>query len=140
LIGGLVAFDGELHARAERTGVAPRHEGPGGDGVDAGQLSDPPRRFLIEGDGLRAEDTGGRRRDVDRQHVLHVVAGVRGLQRDERGDEHAGAGQQHEREGDLRRRENTQAAIRVGRDAHAAGREAQTGRCVHRRQSRDVGQ
>ena len=79
-----------------------------------------------------------RRRDVDRQHLPHVVAGVRRLQRDERGEQHAGAGEQHERERDLGDREDAQAAVGARRDPDAAARQPEPGRRVRRRQPRDV--
>ena len=63
---------------------------------------------------------------VDRQDVSQVVAGVRGLQRRQRRDQHAGARQQHERARDLRRREDPQTAIRARRDAHAAAGESRS--------------
>ena len=87
---------------------------------------------------LRAADAGRRRRDVERQHLPHVVAGVRRLQRDERGEQHARAGEQHERERNLRRREDAQAAVGARRDPDAAARQAEAGRGVRRRQARDV--
>ena len=55
-------------------------------------------------------------RNVEGQHLPGEEAGVRRLQSDKRRDEHARTGEQHEREGDLRRGEHTQAAIGARRD------------------------
>ena len=43
-----VALGGELEARAERAGLAPRHDGADRDPLDAGQLGDAPHHLLVE--------------------------------------------------------------------------------------------
>ncbi len=129
-----VTLDREWHSRAETAGIAPGHEASDRDAVHAGQLGDAPRRFLIKVDDLGIPDAGARRRrrDIEDQHVPHVVAGVRRLQGDERGEEHARAGEQNERARNLGHREYAQAAIGARRDPHAAVRQA-----LRRRQARD---
>src|SRR6185295_12236673 len=79
-----VAFDREAHPRAEQARVAPWHEAPDGDSLDAGELADAPCRLLIEVDGARARDARSRWRDVEGDDVAHVVAGLSRLEADER--------------------------------------------------------
>ena len=61
-----------------------------------------------------------------RQHVVRLEARRRGLERDERRQQHPGAGEEHERRGDLRHGKETQPAI--GSRRHAA-RCRSRGRC-----------
>ena len=77
---------------------------------------------------------------IDRQHLLHVVAGVHAPQSDQRRQQRRRARKQHERERDLRRREDLQAAIGGGRDANAARRQAISGGRLRRWKARHVGQ
>src|SRR5258707_9163895 len=97
---GRVALDGEREAGAEPAGVAPGDDAPDRDARHARQLLDATRYFLEEVDHLRPV-AAGRRRYVDRQHLPEVEARSGRLQGGERGEEHAGAGEEHEREGDL---------------------------------------
>src|SRR5262249_22792943 len=94
------------------TAVAPGHAPSDCDTLHAWQLADPPGGF--------PEDTLPRpvayawrdyRWKVDRQYPSQVIAGVRGLQCRQRGDQHAGARKQHERTRDLRRGKNPQTAV-----------------------------
>ena len=118
-----VALDGELEARPEAAGIAPRHQRADGDALDAGQLADAAHHFLVEPGDLVWRAAVRHHRHVQRQHVAHVEAGRRALQRDQRRQQHAGAGKQDERRGDLRDREQPQPAVRAGRDPDAAARQ-----------------
>ena len=68
---------------------------------------------------------------------MRVEAGLHRLQREQRLDQHAGAGQQHERRGDLRDGEDAQAAAGAAGNAQAAVREADSIRAAGRRQARN---
>ena len=72
--------------------------------------------------------------------LLEVDAGLGLLQRDQRRQQRAGAGEQDERRGDLRDREQAQPPVRAGRDSDAAARQAQAGRRIGGRQPRDEGE
>src|SRR5207302_1778837 len=102
---------GELEAGAEDAGFAPwsNHSVSGLDhsrqliNVAYGilvKIHDLLRRFIVLHDG-----------NVDGQHMLHVQAGLRGLQRDERLEKHAGAGEEHEGGGNLNHGENAETAV-----------------------------
>ena len=137
---GRVTLGGELEPETQRAGVAPRHEAPEGHALDARKLADAPGHFLMEVHLRRVTDAERRGREIDRQHLPQVVAGVLRLQRDEGDEEHAGPGEQHERERNLGRREQAQAAVRPRRDADAAARQTQPCRRARRRQAGDVGE
>ena len=132
-----VALGRELEARAEDAGVAPRHGRAHRDALHAGQLGDAPHRLLVEPviwSGERPYDMTG----TFTASTLRVSKPVlRRLQRKQRRQQHAGARQQHERRGDLRHREQTQAAVRARRDPHAAVRQAESVRRVRGRQTRN---
>ena len=66
-----------------------------------------------------------RDRHVDGQHARRLESGPRRLQRQQRLQQHAGAGQQHERGGDLRDRERAQPPAGRAGDAQAAARQAE---------------
>ena len=97
---------------------------PTADPLDAGQLADAPDRFPVERQRLLRRPLVVDRH-VQRQDVARVDAGLAPLQRDQRREQRAGAGQQHERRGDLRDREQPQAPVRAGRDPDAAVRQAE---------------
>src|SRR5947208_774688 len=78
--------------------------------------------------------------NVDGQHMLHVQAGLRGLQRDERLEKHAGAGEEHEGGGNLNHGENAETAVGAAGDADAAAREVGSLRTVGGGQMRNVGE
>ena len=95
-VGLRVPLDGELKARAEASGVAPRHDRADGHAFDARQLADAAHGLLVEVDDLVRRAPVRHDRDMDGEDVVHVEAGPRRLQREQRGQEHAGAGEQHE--------------------------------------------
>ena len=101
-----VAVGGELEARAEVARIAPRNRGADRDALHARQLRNAPDRFLVEAEDLVGRLAVRHHRHIDRQHVARVEAGLRRLQRQQRLQQHAGAGQQHEGRGDLRDRED----------------------------------
>jgi hypothetical protein len=120
--GGLVvALHGEL--RREKAGIAPRHRGADRHGLHAGQRRDAPHRFAVQADDLLGLAGVVDNRHVHRQHVLGDEPGAGALQRDERGEQHAGAGQEHERRRDLRHGKRLQPPAGAGRDAHGAIRQ-----------------
>ena len=100
-VGLRVALDGELEARTEDAGIPPRHRRPDGDVLHAGQLADPAHRFLVKSRRLFRLELE-RQRHVQRQHLPHLEAGRRHLQGEQRREQHAGAGQENERRGNLR--------------------------------------
>ena len=131
---------GELEAGAEDAGFAPwsNHSVSGLDhsrqliNVAYGilvKIHDLLRRFIVLHDG-----------NVDGQHMLHVQAGLRGLQRDERLEKHAGAGEEHEGGGNLNHGENAETAVGAAGDADAAAREVGSLRTVGGGQMRNVGE
>ncbi len=69
--------------------------------------------------------------------MARVEAGLRRLQRQQRLQQHAGAGQQHEARGDLRHGEHPLPAAGAAGDPHAAAREIESMRPIGRRQARD---
>ena len=137
-VGFRVPLDGELKARAEAAGVAPRHDCAHGHAVDPRQLSDAAHGLLVEIDDLVRRAPVRHDRDMDGEDVVHVEAGPRRLQREERGEEHAGAGEQQKRRGDLRDRERAQAPARPRRHPEAAARKADSAGGSARRQPRHV--
>ncbi len=121
--------------------AAERHARSHRDTFHAGQLADPPGDFFDDaGPGLVRQTGCDYSGKVDREHLPQVVAGVGGLQRRQRRDEHAGAGEQHERARDLRRRKDPQPAVRAGRHPHAAARQPEPARAICRRQPWYVGE
>ena len=108
--------------------IAPRGHIPERDTLDPGQLVDAPHRLLVELHVARRTDTEPRHRQVEHQYLPHLVSGIRGLQRDQRSQQHARAGEQHERERDLSRCKHPQSPIGAGRDSEAAVGEAKSGR------------
>ena len=71
---------------------------------------------------------------------MHVEAGVHGLERKQGFDQHAGAGEQDERRGDLRDGEDAEAAASAAGDAHAAVGETQAVAGFGGRQARNEGE
>ena len=130
-----VALGRELRVE-ERAGLAPRHDRADRHRLHARQLADLANRFAIERQRLL-----GRPLEVERhvngEHVAQVDAGLGLLQRDQRRQQRAGAGQQHERRGDLRDREQPQPAVRAAGDAHAAARQAEARGRIGGRQPRN---
>ena len=90
-----------------------------------GSCGDAPDGFLVEDRDLVGRPLERQDRHVQREHVVRVEAGVRALQRQQRREQHPGAGQQHERRGDLRDGEQPQPPVRAGGDPQAAAREAE---------------
>ena len=101
-----VAVGRELQARTEVAGVAPRNNGADGHAIHARQFRDAPHGFLVEADDLIGRLSVRHHRHVQREHVARIEAGLRRLQREQRLEQHAGAGQQHEGRGDLGDRED----------------------------------
>ena len=129
-VGGLVALDDKLQLGVPAVApghAAKRHALSRRDTFHAWQLADPSSDFLDDG-GPRLVRYTWRQysRKVDRQDLSQVIAGVRGLQGRQRGDQHAGARKQHKGARDLRRGKDPQTTVRAGRDPHAAAGQPQT--------------
>src|SRR5579883_2364976 len=78
---GPALVGGKLESGAESAGVAPRHNGPDSDSIDAGQFGNLPNCFFIESIYLIGRATVGHHGNVQRQNVMHIESGARGLQR-----------------------------------------------------------
>ena len=134
-----VALGRELEARAERVGIAPRHDRADHDSLHARQLLHTANDLAIEVSGLLA-GTLERHRHVHCQHLAHVEAGVGRLKLEQRRGQHCGAGEEDETRGDLGNGEETQTAVRAGRDPDAAAGDAEAIGGVGRRQPRHEGE
>ena len=136
-IGAHVALCGELEAGAEDAFVAPGNGGADGDAIYAGESGDLANGLFIEVEDLIGRASVGNDGNVDGENVVRVETGAHGLQGEERLEQHAGAGEEHEAGGDLSDGEDAQAASGAAGDAHAAAGEAQAVRGVRGRQARD---
>ena len=107
-----VALGRELEARDRSAGVAPRHDGADGDALHARQLRDAPHALPCRTpticSGVRAVATSTGTFTASTLRVSKPVCAA--CSANERRQQHAGAGQQHERRGDLRHREQRAAA------------------------------
>ena len=83
--------------------------------VHAGQFADAPDGLAVEADDLVGRLAVRHDGHIHGQHLARVEAGLRSLQGEQRLEQHAGAGQQHEGRGDLRDREDALAARGIAR-------------------------
>src|SRR6266481_6146617 len=104
----------------EATGVAPWNVSAECDAIHAGNFIDAANDLPIKVDDLIRSLPIRHDRHVHGEYAMHIETGLCCLQRKQRLDEHAGPGQQHERRGDLRDREDLQPAPGAPSYAHAA--------------------
>ena len=127
-----------------RTGIrgrsarfAPRNEVPSATRSTPGSCVMRRDRFLVETEDLFRRTSVRDHRDIQREHMVRIEAGLRRLQREQRLQQHARAGQQDERRGNLGHREHSKPPARAAGDPQAAARQAEAVRRVGRRQARD---
>ena len=114
-----MAIGGELETGTEVSGVAPGNEISDGDGVNPGQRLNAGDGIAIESVDLVLRFAVGHHGDVEGEHAMRIEAGLRGLERKQSLEEHAGSGEKDKRSGDLRDREDAQAAAGTAGDAQA---------------------
>ena len=125
-----MAIGGEFEARAEGAGIAPRHHGAHRHVVHARQFADLAQGLPIEAEHLLGRLAVRHHGHVHRQHLARLQPGLRGLQCQQRLQQHAGAGQQDEGRGDLRDREDALPSGGIARQARApAGQPAMRAVC-----------
>ena len=130
-----VSFRGEL--RFEEAFVPPRHGRADRDPLHAGHLTHAPDDLSVEAGDLLRFARVGHDRHVQRQDVACLEPRMRPLQTEQRRQQHARAGEQDERGGNLRDREEPEASVGGGRDPDAAVRQTESIRGARRRQSWD---
>src|SRR4029077_15578072 len=81
----------ELETRTKTTCVAPGNNNPKSGLCHSRKFFNATYRFLVEIDHLLRRFSVGHSGNVDGQHVAHVEAGLRRLQREQRLDQSAGA-------------------------------------------------
>src|SRR5262249_52904854 len=108
--------------------------------LNARQGADLVRDAFVKRRVCWIDDTWCRWWDVERKDLPRVEPGIRPLERDERGDQHSGAGEQHERERDLCRGEQGQTTVGGRCDPNASARQSETTRCLRRGQPGHVGE
>src|SRR6202041_1252563 len=101
LVGARVALRGELEAGAEDAFIAPGDGGADCDTIHSWKSGDLADGFFVEIEDLIGRASVGNDWDVDSENIVGVETGVHGLQSEERLEEHAGAGEEHEAGGDL---------------------------------------
>src|ERR1700674_1644903 len=121
-----MAFAREREARTEAAGVTPGDDGAESDAIHAGDFADAANGLPVEVDDLIWSLYVGHDRNVHGENAMHVEACLCCLQGKESFDEHAGSGQEHEGCGDLRDREDTQAAAGAAGDAHSAASDTES--------------
>ena len=104
-------FNRKLHAAAQVIDVAPRHRAANRDALHTRHFRRATVQLSIEPQHLVARTAKRRHRHVDRQDAAGLDARTRGLQRHQRANEHAGAGQQQERCGNLCHRKRLQPQV-----------------------------
>src|ERR1700684_1826969 len=125
-----LAFAGEFKSWTEAARISPRHAGAFRDSVDSRHLFDSAYHVPIEVDDLIRSLAIRHHGHIHSQHAVHVETRLRGLQREQRLDQHARSGQQDERGRNLCDREDAQPAARPSSDAHASAAEVDTLRRV----------
>ena len=131
------SFDGEREAAAGAARVAPRHRAAERNLLDARHLAQAAPNLAVEPADLLGRASVRHHRDVDREHVVRLEAGLRRLEREQRAEEHARAGEQHEGRRDLCDGERAQTARGAAADAEPAARQAEPVRSSGRRQARN---
>src|SRR5215469_6972443 len=117
--GGMgVTIPGELKTIAA---ITPRNHIAECSFAHARQSINAAHRFLVEIDDLSRSLTVRHSGNVDGQDVLRVQTRLSLLQCDQRSDQGTCTGQQHERGGDLRHREDSLPAARAGYPETSAG-------------------
>jgi hypothetical protein len=130
----------ELEARTEVAGVAPRDGRADGNTLHPRQLRNAPHGLLVEVEDALGCSTLRHHRDVQREHVVRVEAALGSLQREQRFEQHARAGQEHERGRDLNGGKRVQLSTCGAGDPQAAIRQAGPMRRVGCRQARNIRQ
>jgi hypothetical protein len=92
--------------------IAPGHDRAERHAIHTGNLGDAADRLFVKGGDVGRLALVRHHRHVHGQHVA-AKSRLLALQREQGGNEHAGAGDQHERRGDLRDGEQTQATVRA---------------------------
>ena len=115
-----VSVGGELQSAAGTAAIAPGNDIAERGLTHARQGINATHRFLVEIDDLLRCLPIGHSGNIDREDVLRIQSCLRPLQCDQRSDQRACAGQQHEGRGDLCHREDPLAAARAAGDPHTS--------------------
>ena len=117
--GAYVAVARKLEAGTEIAGIPPWNHDPESRLIHPGQRLNAPDRVFVEVHYLLRRLAVGHRWNIDGQHPPRIHSGPRCLHRNQRLEQHARAGQQHERRRDLRDRENAQPPVCAAGNANA---------------------
>jgi hypothetical protein len=121
-----MAIGRERESKTETADIAPWDGGADGDGVHAWQRRDAPNGFLVETGDLIGFLSIRHYWHINREYVVGVESSGRGLEGEQRLQQHAGAGQQYKRRGDLCDGEDSQTPIRTAGDSQVTAGETES--------------